>query len=984
MSWESLKLVGQGPFPRCLHTASVVGTKIFVFAGCNDSGKTTNDMHTLNTEGLGGWNVPSCTGVIPKPRCGHTTTLLQKGIMMVFGGAESPNGDEPMNDLALFNVETLAWSRPRVSGTPPQPVTMHTATFVAPDSVLIFGGLTAKGPTSELVSFSIGKRSWTQFSVPGGPCARYGHTSCLIGKQMYVYGGNDGTRKLSDIWALDTTTLKWSLITPASAQPPAVFGHASCVVANKILVSGGESESGFLEEVFHFDPQTRVWSVVVLPRQSEIPAPRLHHTLTDASKKVYMLGGVTNPKSANNGLPYMFLAVKMELSPFSGSTTSSPVSSTTTSTSTSPTPETPIEETPEPTPTPTQTVTARAVSPPTIVARATTPPPDPTPHTVTAETIVETPSIPTTASAAVQAELLKRDTTEITALKQTIENQENQIILLKAQAVVSKDDLMKVQAVLNKTVSSMEEKMQASSQQLEAYHRDIETKTTLVSQLEMQLKESTDQLVNLKAATSLQKQSYESDLQGKLNDLEAQLSSLKSENSSLKQQAALVQSTPTQDSNQEAIQQQYQHQIQQLTQELNTLKESHYTCPQIKRELEELKEIHKTCQLEHTHPAESGTSDNSQVVAELQQCKAEMEALRQKLIACEQHHEQEMVETKQHAETLHQEMQRERESLVQKEQILSRVITEGEAAMSHLKQTLSEKDREVSLLNERLLLSESKQKEIEQAMLAGKQKEGSSEETAELTKKMQQLEAELKDLSDGKESVQSELTEWETKFANGVIVDAADFEAQLREKLAPASAAMSEQALAEAKAAAAAEAKEAAAELIDASEKRAVAALEAKQAALQQLQQVQIQLTDVTKKLAEMEKVANTHEQHASQLAQQVESLKACTTAASSGDTSSGSTEAEQFKQQLEALKADHVLLMEDRDQWRALSEQIESLGAQTIKEHSDQLAEAQQTVAALTAQRDKLEEELGAATTKNEQMDRMLKRLTQVGAKKS
>lgn len=68
----------------------------------------------------------------------------------------------------------------------------------------------------------------------------------------------------------------------------------------------------------------------------------------------------------------------------------------------------------------------------------------------------------------------------------------------------------------------------------------------------------------------------------------------------------------------------------------------------------------------------------------------------------------------------------------------------------------------------------------------------------------------------------------------------------------------------------------------------------------------------------------------------------------------------------------DHALLLEDRDQWRTLSEQIESLGAQSM-------AEAQQSISNLTSQKEKLESDLAAAEQKNDQMDRMLKRLTQI-----
>ena len=42
-------------------------------------------------------------------------------------------------------------------------------------------------------------------------------------------------------------------------------------------------------------------------------------------------------------------------------------------------------------------------------------------------------------------------------------------------------------------------------------------------------------------------------------------------------------------------------------------------------------------------------------------------------------------------------------------------------------------------------------------------------------------------------------------------------------------------------------------------------------------------------------------------------------------------------------------------------------------------MAEAQQSISNLTSQKEKLESDLAAAEQKNDQMDRMLKRLTQI-----
>lgn len=88
--------------------------------------------------------------------------------------------------------------------------------LVGNDTVFTFGGLGVKGPINELNSFNTStydplffcnslsaKRMWTPVTAPG-PGPRFAHTACTIGKIMYVYGGTDGSKRLSELWAFDT------------------------------------------------------------------------------------------------------------------------------------------------------------------------------------------------------------------------------------------------------------------------------------------------------------------------------------------------------------------------------------------------------------------------------------------------------------------------------------------------------------------------------------------------------------------------------------------------------------------------------------------------------------------------------------------------------------------------------------------------------------------------------------------------------------
>lgn len=117
------------PESRCSHTATVVGSKIFVFGGSRD-GKLLNDVQLFDTAS-GRWTIPRVLGTPPAPRSNHSAVLLNGERILVFGG----NCDMPQDNLWFLEVDTsfirlqrqllgmdvVAWSKGML-GSMPQPV----------------------------------------------------------------------------------------------------------------------------------------------------------------------------------------------------------------------------------------------------------------------------------------------------------------------------------------------------------------------------------------------------------------------------------------------------------------------------------------------------------------------------------------------------------------------------------------------------------------------------------------------------------------------------------------------------------------------------------------------------------------------------------------------------------------------------------------------------------------------------------------------
>ena len=121
--WSSIRAVGVAPPHRSYHSSTAIrtddGTRLVIFGG-NDDSKCFNTVHLLERVGNGkfGWSHPKCSGDIPKPRTGHTATLLPDGhTILIYGGwdpnTEDENSDEDLvfGDSFLLDTQTWTWSK---------------------------------------------------------------------------------------------------------------------------------------------------------------------------------------------------------------------------------------------------------------------------------------------------------------------------------------------------------------------------------------------------------------------------------------------------------------------------------------------------------------------------------------------------------------------------------------------------------------------------------------------------------------------------------------------------------------------------------------------------------------------------------------------------------------------------------------------------------------------------------------------------------
>ncbi|XP_072224047.1 host cell factor 1b isoform X2 [Leuresthes tenuis] len=241
--WKHLKAKaprnGPPPCPRLGHSFSLIGSRCYLFGGlANDSEdpknnipRYLNDLYCLELRAgssVVGWDIPATSGPSPPPRESHTAAVVASSHganrLIIYGGMSGCR----LGDLWVLHTDSLEWSQPVLSGTPPLPRSLHSATAIG-NKMYVFGGWVplvmddVKMATHEkewkctntLACINLETMCWETVLMDSEeenlPRARAGHCSAAINSRLYVWSGRDGYRKAwnnqvccKDLWYLET------------------------------------------------------------------------------------------------------------------------------------------------------------------------------------------------------------------------------------------------------------------------------------------------------------------------------------------------------------------------------------------------------------------------------------------------------------------------------------------------------------------------------------------------------------------------------------------------------------------------------------------------------------------------------------------------------------------------------------------------------------------------------------------------------------
>ena len=146
------------------------------------------------------WQLPlSDTGkdsLVPRYGAGINNIASNDGDLYIFGGREA--GWIFKADIWLLNMKSRTCAALTTTGEGPGPRVGHAALLVG-NAFVVLGGDTKVGVSDEndptLYLMNISNRQWSHVSrsiCPKTPPPRYGHTMCVLGSCLYVFGGQEG------------------------------------------------------------------------------------------------------------------------------------------------------------------------------------------------------------------------------------------------------------------------------------------------------------------------------------------------------------------------------------------------------------------------------------------------------------------------------------------------------------------------------------------------------------------------------------------------------------------------------------------------------------------------------------------------------------------------------------------------------------------------------------------------------------------------
>ncbi|KAF9669935.1 hypothetical protein SADUNF_Sadunf13G0016400 [Salix dunnii] len=259
-TWSTLKTYGKAPVSRGGQSVTLVGTSLVIFGGQDAKKSLLNDLHILDLETMTWDEIDAVYALVQFLRFEHLWSMI--------------------------NLSLLFYS-----GVPPSPRSDHTAAVHAERYVLIFGGGSHATCFNDLHVFDLQTMEWTRPTQQGEiPTPRAGHAGVIVGENWFIVGGGDNKSGVSETAVLNMSTLVWSVVTTVQGRVPLASEGLSLVLSSyngeDVLVSFGGYNGRYSNEVNVLKPSHKS---TLQSKITETPVPDIVsavHNVTNPTRDV--------------------------------------------------------------------------------------------------------------------------------------------------------------------------------------------------------------------------------------------------------------------------------------------------------------------------------------------------------------------------------------------------------------------------------------------------------------------------------------------------------------------------------------------------------------------------------------------------------------------------------------------------------------------------------------------------------------------------
>ncbi|RHZ81952.1 hypothetical protein Glove_116g47 [Diversispora epigaea] len=243
--WTSQKVENATPRQAIMGVINNEGT-IYMFGGSNST-TVYNDMQIFKVSTMD-WSKLNIIYNLPLPCFAYTANILTNRIIVYIGGTDKEGQYLSMKTIRLFDTLKSEWAQMNViGGDDITPRSYHSSVLTTDGYIILYGGLGLDETTDpKLAILDTNKEiyEWTIPALSGSSPHLYGHTANLYGNYMIVTFGYDGdiSNMSSQIYLFDVSNYTW--VTTFNPSPPITTEPTETNVTTKSALRIGLGVAG--------------------------------------------------------------------------------------------------------------------------------------------------------------------------------------------------------------------------------------------------------------------------------------------------------------------------------------------------------------------------------------------------------------------------------------------------------------------------------------------------------------------------------------------------------------------------------------------------------------------------------------------------------------------------------------------------------------------------------------------------------------------